>query len=900
MMGRLLQTMVLLWVVQAAHAGGYGVKAGPTNGQQMKGYGAQTGGNGGEGTRGNGGNPAVLPNGNGGKSNGRCRYGVKAGPTNGQQLKGYGAQSGGNGGQATGYGVKAGPTNGQLKGYGAQAHGNEGQGTKGYGSGPQAGGNGGGLGTKGYNGGYGSAGSTLGPHYGNGGMKGPIQGYEPPRQGAVRPQPGYGNGAVPHGYGSKPRGYGAGTGIFKGYGTQANGHSVGNGATLGGNGVPGPSSGSKGVGAPSQGYGTVQNGKGQATQGADVFSGKSYKGGALSPQQHVDTPVENVSPQHETAQGEVPDAPEPTSGILVMVTQEKYQKLPPPVAQGKNYKKSPLIHEATPEPVPVLPEGGEPDHLPEPAPMGPKDKGQKGATTVPVVPQSSPVSEPEAESNEDVSISKGQGPKQAKPDCGPDGQWMKIPRPGYAGSADGYSNGGGGKTNKPGYGAGGNVFPGQSNGYGAGLGYHYGGKPVQPGYGQGAYPPVRYGNGNSYGGYGQGYRAGPQPDFASFGQGVPPADAKSGGAKQLPFNGAPVVPAGLDGMSQFEPQSADLGPNGNVGSMYGGVGGLPFGGQALGMGAEKSNTKYGESHLEGLEGCNLVGSLSVQAKTVVEIMVGFGVNSYMPAGDGKSHGKYGHGGFPNGGQLPGGNGNAPGYGRLPYEVQQAGLSPEAKSTGQYALPGSPFQPEPAGFGPNKKSTAHYGGREVPYTPQTLGFGGGAKSGKHDKQVPYQSQPLESATEGVTGLTEPDSTEQHYVRAEVPTPGVESEEPIDAYDNVGYINGQVQPEGPAAPTVSTTLENQFVPVESLIPDKLPAEGVHGPESTTSLHEAEPAAESQGEAQVPEQPDDLQQLPRQIHIQQHLKLHFHPQGKSWRWGKNGKYDLNGFFGNSGYQG
>ncbi len=74
----------------------------------------------------------------------------------------------------------------------------------------------------------------------------------------------------------------------------------------------------------------------------------------------------------------------------------------------------------------------------------------------------------------------------------------------------------------------------------------------------------------------------------------------TGGAKQTPYNGAQVVPAGLDGKtklsqrnnikgvmpvdtifqhfscahagtSQFEPQAAGLGPNGKLGSMYGGM-----------------------------------------------------------------------------------------------------------------------------------------------------------------------------------------------------------------------------------------------------------------------------------------------------------------------------------------
>ncbi|XP_075314358.1 calymmin [Odontesthes bonariensis] len=596
---------------------------------------------------------------------------------------------------------------------------------------------------KGHNGVYGSAGLALGPRYGNGGTKGLMQGYgnaagvsngygaKPngyggPRGGAMRPQPGYGNGAVPNGHGSKPNGYGAaaGTGVFKGYGAQSNG------------------------------YGTMQNGKGQTFQGADVSNGKSYKGRVPSPQQQAEAAVENVSSQHVITEGEVPDVPEPTSGLLVMVTQEKYQKLPPYVPQGINYKQTPLIHEATPEPVSVHPEARDSDHAPEPepAPMGPRDKGQKGATSgpAPVVPQSNPVPEAEAET----------------------------------------------------------------------------------GYGHGAYPAAGYEIGKSYGGYGQGYGqgygAGPQPDFASLSQGVPTADGKSGGNQELLFNGAPVVPAGLDGINQFKPQSAGFG---KLGGMYGGLGGSPFGGQP-------SNTKYG------------IGGLQFGGEPISAGNYDYGVNPYVPAGDGKSPGKYGYGGFPNGGQLLSGNGNMPGkygYGRIPYEVQQAGLSPEAKSAGQY-----------------------------------------------DKQGPYQSQPLESATEGTTGLThealphEPDSAGKPYVKGEVPTPALAVEE------NAGYINGQVQPE---APTLSTTLAHQFVPVESFTPDMVPVDvqDLHDPEGTASLLGSAPVTDTQGEAQEQKQPDDLHELPRQIHIQQHLKLHFHPQGA-----KNGKYDLNGFFGNSGYQG
>ncbi|XP_056221963.1 spidroin-1-like [Seriola aureovittata] len=502
---------------------------------------------------------------------------------------------------------------------------------------------------------------------------------------------------------------------------------------------------------------------------------------------------------------------------------------------------------------------------------------------------------------------------------------------GYGAGAEGYSNGGGAKANKPGYGTGGYTVPGLSNGYGAGR-YPYAGNPKQPAYGQGAYLGAEYGNGNSYGGalseagksksgYGNGnsYSAGVQPDYASLGQGVPTADAKSGGARQIPYNGAPVVPAGLDGISQFEPQSVGLGPNGKLGSMYGGMGDLPFGAQTLGMDAKKSNAKYGIGGLQ-------FGGQPLSTGTNGAGKYGYGGGPYGPAGDGKSSGKYGYGGFPNGGQLLGlgSNGNTAGkygYGRMPYEAQPAGLSPEAKSTGEYGLAVSQYQPEPLGL--NGQVPSKYGGSEVPYAPQALGFGGDAKSsGKYGNQGAYRSQPLESASEGRSageydpaGLPyeslplEPDSPGKSYVKGELPTPAVEGEGmSVDRYENVGYINGHVQPEAvafPAAPTPSPTLAYpsvpSYLPVESFTPDVVPGAGVEDlpdPAGTASLGlGSAPATETQGVVQVPEQPDDLpqQQLPRQIHIQQHLKLQFHPQGA-----KNGKYDLNGFFGNSGYQG
>ncbi|XP_074519866.1 calymmin [Halichoeres trimaculatus] len=1148
---------------------GYGAKAGPVNGQQMKGngYGAQAGGYVGQATKGNGNSAA-------------------AGSQNGFGTKGYGTGPGllnGNGVQTNGQGAVAGPTitngagsNGQgaagnkpMKGFGRPRYGtgpgvgmgglgvphlaaNQGYGSNGYN----------GHGAKpmgGSNGGFGRAGLGLGPRFGNGGIKGPNQGYggaagnsngqgvknngyaqpsggatKPAKPGyghfpgsygangygssrgsAMRPSPGFGNGALSNGYGAKPNGYGpgagAGAGAYKGNGAKSNGHGTGNGAALGaygatlnGFGVPSGAStpqNNKGVGAVSptegakslgngyggpavtpngqlaktgnSGYGTMPYGK--SLKNAGATNGKGLKGQVLSPEQPSVAPEEEVPPYQGVTQGAAPVPPEPTSGIIVMVTQEQHQMLPSPVPQGKSYKHGPLIPLATQEPALVIPLHPEPEATLEPAPKGSKTvisgpvsvdlqtvpaapepeavlpegkyqkhksvlcyvtgdavPEQKGAVTdalfggdsnnegeaapestksvktkavpetvsatskdtiapeealavaVPVVtteetniksqPQAGPerpgvkgqvAGETGATDNGGVPT-KAQGSKPASADCGPsgvpNGQWMKIPRPGYNGgvgasagtntkgfgagagvpngygskvngngvSAGGYSNGGGAKANKPSYGARGYAVPGLNNGYGAGPRYPYTGKPQQPSYGQRAYLGAGYGNENPHGGNrkGNGFNAGVQPDFASLGQGASTAYGKSG-AKQSPYSGA-VVPSGLDGLSKAQPQSAGHGPKNN--GMYGGMGGLPNGGQPLGMGAKKSNAKYGIGGLQ-------FGGQPLSQGTDGAGSFGYGGSPYKPAGNGKSNGqyggqgarmggnpapgKYGYGGLPNGGQVfsHGSNGHTAGkygYGRMPYEAQLARLSPGTKSSGKYGPAAAQYQPTPLGFGQNGKLSGNYGGGEVPNTPEALGFHSQAKSSsKYGNQQPYQSQPLEAAPEvrpDTAGLyepqpQEPDSDGKSYRKGAVPTPGIAVEGegmPIDRYEDVGYINGQVQPEVvnfPAAPTPSPTLAYPLppsnLPMESsLTPDVSPGldvEDLPDPAGTTGLSfDSAPSREAHGEAQASKQPED-QQLPRQIHIQQHLKLHFHQQGA-----KNGKFDMNGFVDNSGYQG
>lgn len=135
--------------------------------------------------------------------------------------------------------------------------------------------------------------------------------------------------------------------------------------------------------------------------------------------------------------------------------------------------------------------------------------------------------------------------------------------------------------------------------------------------------------------------------------------------------------------------------------------------------------------------------------------------------------------------------------------------------------------------------------------------------------------------------------------------------LSCLENMGYINGQVQPEGkylhtqkpkewdvfwacspssagafPEAPTAVPSLAYPAPPAHlpaqsSPTPDVGPAAGVEdlpepaGPASIPLDSEAAP--ETLG---LTQQPDDPQQLPRQIHIQQHLKLHFHNQGEVCR--------------------
>ncbi|XP_072312177.1 calymmin [Eucyclogobius newberryi] len=365
----------------------------------------------------------------------------------------------------------------------------------------------------------------------------------------------------------------------------------------------------------------------------------------------------------------------------------------------------------------------------------------------------------------------------------------------------------------------------------------------------------------------------------------------TGNAKPSSYTGDSLGPSGIDGINRFQPQAVGYGPGQKEGGAYGGIGGLPFGGQ---------------NHKFGIGGLQFGGSPSSTAANGAGTY-GNGVgSSYGPVTGGKS-GKYGSGNRQQHLGL-GSTTNTPGkygYGRMPYEIQTAGQNPKAKSTSKH---GSAYQPKPAAMGQNGQATEQYGnlgGSQVPYAAQAIGAGAAKSAGKHMGQSGYKSQPLEtSAVRSEFAVPydslplESDTGAKSYFKGESPTPAAAVEAAsMDRRENVGYISGQVQPEVvafPAAPTPQPSVPYPsaapYLPVDAAVTAYGAAKGPV---------DSAPVTESQVASQGLEQTDELQQMPQQIHIQQHLKLHFHPQG-----GNDDKHDLNGFFGNAngngGYKG
>lgn len=77
---------------------------------------------------------------------------------------------------------------------------------------------------------------------------------------------------------------------------------------------------------------------GKATKGAGALDGNGLKGGVAPPAEPSAVPETDITPQQATTEAAPLVVPNPTSGILVMVTLDRHHKLPSPVPQGKSYK----------------------------------------------------------------------------------------------------------------------------------------------------------------------------------------------------------------------------------------------------------------------------------------------------------------------------------------------------------------------------------------------------------------------------------------------------------------------------------------------------------------------------------------------------------------------------------
>ncbi|XP_029693634.1 calymmin isoform X3 [Takifugu rubripes] len=791
-----------------------------------------------------------TPNGNGQKPKGFGQIPNQ----NGQNVNGYGQKPNGYGQKPNGYGQK-------LKGYG-QTPNRNGQKPNGYGQTP----NGYGQKPKGYgqtpnrNGqkpnGYGQTpnGHRQKPNgYGqtSNGYGQKLKGYGQTPNGNGQKPNGYGqtpngNGQKPNGYGQTPNGNGQKP---NGYGQTPNGHrqkpngygqtSNGNGQNLNGH----EAAVFKDYGAKSKGHG-VSNGAGTGVSGGTNSHNTKGLGTASKSEGNGQTPnAKNMKGMDEvngrTLKGGVltPEQPTAVPNMSAIPQQGTTGRPAPGTAQLTHGNLVKLTQDNHQKLTTFVQQAKIYTNTPIQITPQPVAVNRQGKH---LVHTTGPAPEPTPEGIQAMTF--GPAPVLPQSNAGPEPTEALPHVKGEASSLKGQ----GANQQRPDCGAPLGQWmkiprPGYVSGVGASSSINTKGLghpyAQQPGYGQGGYLGAGYGKGGN----------------AGFG-------SKSGFRNG--YN------AGV------QPDYASLVPAANSKS---GMSGVPFGGLSAGMGAEKMNTKYGIGGLQfdGQQfntGINGAGSY------------GYGQSPHGPTGQGKtsgkyggvgagasvggSPGKYGFGGFHNSQQVfglgPTANGNY-GYGRMSYEPEPAVMGPEAP--GNYGLTASQYQPEPLGLGHNGQLRSNY------------------------DAVPYESLPVET-----------DPLQNPYVNGDVLTPvGVSVEG--DHYENMGYINGQVQPE--EAPTAIPSLAYPALPAHlpaesSLTPDVgLPAEveDLPDPAGTASIPlDSEPATETPGLPQSHEQPeDDPQQLPRQIHIQQHLKLHFHNQGTN----DGNKYDLNGFFGNSGYQ-
>ncbi|XP_016089067.1 calymmin [Sinocyclocheilus grahami] len=828
---------------------GYGAKAGPSNGQGAK------------------------PNGYGGYANG----GVAKQPNTGSSLQNMGYTNGGTKGPNPGYGAKAGPSNGQ----GAKPNGYGGYANRGAAKQPNTGSslqnmgypNGGAKGPKPGYGGYANGGAARQPNtgsfqnmgYPNGGTKGPKPGYGGYANGGAARQPNTGSFFQNMGY---PNG---GTkGPKPGYGAKA-GPSIGQGAKPG-YGVPGHMSEGP-YKAANSGYMPVTAGK------EGVPSRKGPKGEILSPEASSHLPLTSNTKGVLTLAERVPNTgllPEQTRDLPPVLQQTKGQNLNAPLQQGKD----PNSMGPQPAPKPFMQGPGfyKPSKAYKPpTPVIPQNKASRPAA--PAIPQAIPAPEsapiPQTsypQTSQTAALEQGQVlsqeqtvtpvipqpitpqgsifsqvplvPNAAVPQITPEMQQTKIQSNPALPQMKNPS------TTNPDCGPGGRPngqwvkLPSPGSGYPNGKGE----VSSQPGFGAGGYPAHGINNG---------YKAG----YEGYGN---------------KFN----KPAGPQGG-----QPMGFGSKGKAQAKYG-IGGLPFG----------SNRGYqtNPSGQYGNEGQH------------------YGAKPYNP----QALGKHGYGSLPYNSQplLPESVAKSSDFGGLPYNGQPLGYGGD-KSSGKYGQKGLHYGGQPLDLRPDAMS-GKYGSPESLYNPESLSLSGDAKSAKYgnpavsyellgpvtDGQSVEENRSLEVLHQGpeIDGQKSIDQFGDGEVPPHPDTPGAgeANAQSINKYGMGDYTDGRVQPEVVSFPGVPTVGPAPHIPAVTSFDTTLDGSSL-APVSVPDVSAVSEVPFSPTFSQ-PELPTLKQQPapPQQVHIQQHLKFHFHPQGNS-QTGKEGKYKLNGFFGNK-YQG
>ncbi|XP_026133316.1 calymmin isoform X4 [Carassius auratus] len=820
-------------------------------------------------------------------------YGAKAGPSkvqeakpNGSSLQNMGYPNGGTKGPKPGYGAKAGPSSVQgakPNGYGGYANGgavkqpNTGSYLQNMGY-P----NGGTKGPKPGYGGYANGGGARQPNtgssqnmgYPNGGTKGPKPGYGGYANGGVARQPNTGSFLQNMGY---PNG---GTkGPKPGYGAKA-GPSNGQGAKPG-YGVPGHMS-KRPYKAANSGYMPVTVGK----QG--VPGGKGPKGEILSPETPSHLPLTS------NTKGVLPAERVPNTGLLPQQTkdlppvlqQTKGQNLNAPLQQGKD----PNSMGPQFAPKPFMQGSGfyKPSKAYKlPTPVIPQNKASKPAA--PAIPQAIPAQDsapiPQTNSpqtSQTATLEQGQVlsqeqtvnpvilqpqvplmPNAAVPQITSEMQQTKIQSNPALPQMKNPS-----KTNP------------ELTGLGQPNGQVQGAIPSKPDCGPGGRPNGQWVKLPSPG---SGYPNGKGEVSSQPGIGGYPAHGINNGYK-----------AGYEGYGNKFNKPAG-----------------PHGGQPIGFGSKgKSPAKYG------------IGGLPFGSHS------GYQTN---PSGQYGNEGQR-YGAKPYNPQALGKHG----YGSLPYNSQP--LLPEsvAKSSGKYDFGGLPYNGQPLGYGSDKSSGKygqkglHYGGQpfdlrpdamsgkygspESLYNPESLSLSGDAKSAKYgnpavsyellgpvtDGQSVEENRSLEALHQGpeIDGHKSIDQFGDGEVPPHPDTPGVEeaNAQSINKYGTGDYTDGRVQAEVVSFPGVPTVGPAPHIPAVTSFDTTLDGSSL-APVSDVSAVSEVPFSPTFPHPELPtlkQQPAP----PQQIHLQQHLKFHFHPQGNS-QTGKEGKYKLNGFFGNK-YQG